>query len=41
MDGFVKDFGVEWVRNMFLCESVIVGVGLGVLLKGGKVMVEM
>ncbi len=40
-DGFVKDFGAERVRNTPLCESAIVGVGLGVSLKGGKAMVEM
>ena len=40
-DGFVKDFGGERVRNTPLCESAIVGVGLGLSLKGGKAMVEM
>ncbi len=28
------------MRNTPLCESAIVGVGLGVSLKGGKAMVE-
>jgi len=40
-DGFVKDFGGERVRNTPLCESAIVGIGLGLSLKGGKAMVEM
>ncbi len=40
-DGFVKDFGGDRVRNTPLCESAIVGIGLGLALKGGKAMVEM
>lgn len=40
-DGFVVQFGADRVRNTPLCESAIVGVGLGLSLKGGKAMVEM
>jgi 2-oxoisovalerate dehydrogenase E1 component len=40
-DGFVKEFGGERVRNTPLCESAIVGVGLGLSLKGYKSMIEM
>ncbi len=40
-DGFVKAFGKGRVRNTPLCESAIVGVGLGLSLKNHKAMVEM
>jgi len=40
-DGFVKQFGKERVRNTPLCESAIVGAGLGLSIKGMKAMVEM
>jgi 2-oxoisovalerate dehydrogenase E1 component len=40
-DGFVKEFGRERVRNTPICESAIVGAGLGLSLKGYKAMVEM
>src|SRR6185369_6810922 len=40
-DGFVKQFGKERVRNTPLCESAIVGSGLGLSIKGMKAMVEM
>jgi len=40
-DGFVKKFGKERVRNTPLCESAIVGIGLGLSLKNYKAMVEM
>lgn len=40
-DGFVKAFGKERVRNTPICESAIVGAGLGLSIKGMKVMVEM
>ena len=40
-DGFVKDFGKERVRNTPICESAIVGIGLGLHLQGMKAMVEM
>jgi 2-oxoisovalerate dehydrogenase E1 component len=40
-EGFVERFGAERVRNTPLCESAIVGVGLGLSLKGMKAMVEM
>jgi Pyruvate/2-oxoglutarate dehydrogenase complex, dehydrogenase (E1) component, eukaryotic type, beta subunit len=39
--GFVDDFGKERVRNTPLCESAIVGISLGLSLKGIKSMVEM
>ncbi len=40
-DGFVEEFGLERVRNTPLCESAIVGIGLGLSLKGRKSMIEM
>ena len=40
-DGFVEEFGSERVRNTPLCESAIIGIGLGLSLKGYKAMVEM
>lgn len=40
-DGFVKEFGKARVRNTPLCESAIIGAGLGLSLKGWKAMVEM
>ena len=40
-NGFVPQFGKERVRNTPLCESAIVGIGLGMSLKGIKSMVEM
>jgi len=40
-EGFVKQFGKDRVRNTPLCESAIVGAGLGLSIKGMKAMVEM
>lgn len=40
-DGFVQKFGRERVRNTPICESAIVGAGLGLSIKGMKTMVEM
>lgn len=40
-DGFVKEFGKERVRNTPLCESAILGAGLGLSINGFKAMVEM
>ena len=40
-DGFTDEFGAERVRNTPLCESAIVGIGLGMSIAGGKAMVEM
>ena len=40
-DGFTKRYGKERVRNTPLCESAIIGVALGLSLKGYKAMVEM
>lgn len=39
--GFTEKFGKDRVRNTPLCESAIVGIGLGLSLKGWKAMVEM
>lgn len=40
-EGFVDAFGKERVRNTPLCESAIIGCGLGLSIKGMKSMVEM
>jgi 2-oxoisovalerate dehydrogenase E1 component len=40
-DGFVSEFGKDRVRNTPLCESAIVGTGLGLSMSGYKAMVEM
>ena len=40
-DGFVAEFGKERVRNTPLCESAIVGAGMGLSINGMKAMVEM
>lgn len=40
-NGFVAQFGKERVRNTPLCESAILGAGLGLSLKGFKSIVEM
>lgn len=40
-DNFVEEFGAERVRNTPLCESAILGIGLGLSLKNYKSMVEM
>ena len=40
-EGFVGEFGRERVRNTPLCESAIVGAGLGLSISGWKAMVEM
>lgn len=40
-EGFVSQFGKGRVRNTPLCESAIVGAGLGLSIKGKKAMVEM
>lgn len=40
-EGFVEQFGQDRVRNTPLCESAIIGVGLGLSMKGYKAMVEM
>lgn len=40
-NGFVEQFGKARVRNTPLCESAIVGIALGLSLKGIKSMVEM
>ncbi len=40
-EGFFEQFGKERVRNTPLCESAILGAGLGLSLEGYKSMVEM
>ena len=40
-ENFYQEFGKERVRNTPLCESAIVGAGLGLAIKGYKAMVEM
>lgn len=40
-EGFVEKFGKERVRNTPICESAIVGAGLGLSIKGMKAVVEM
>ncbi len=40
-DGFVDAFGKERVRNTPLCESAILGIGIGLSIRGMKSMVEM
>ncbi len=40
-DGFVADFGRERVRNTPLCESAIIGCGMGLSIAGHKAMIEM
>ncbi|MEM9525560.1 MAG: thiamine pyrophosphate-dependent enzyme [Bacteroidota bacterium] len=40
-DGFMAEFGADRVRNTPLCESGVIGVGLGLSIAGGKAMVEM
>lgn len=40
-EGFVEQFGKERVRNTPICESAIIGAGLGLSIKGMKAMVEM
>jgi 2-oxoisovalerate dehydrogenase E1 component len=40
-EGFVDKFGKDRVRNTPICESAIVGAGLGLSIKGMKAMVEM
>ncbi|MTI33069.1 alpha-ketoacid dehydrogenase subunit alpha/beta [Xanthovirga aplysinae] len=40
-EGFVNKFGKERVRNTPICESAIIGAGLGLAIKGYKAVVEM
>ncbi len=40
-EGFVEEFGKGRVRNTPLCESAIIGSGLGLSIAGWKAMVEM
>lgn len=40
-DGFVNKYGKERVRNTPICESAVLGIAVGLSLKGYKSMVEM
>ncbi|MBA9077569.1 alpha-ketoacid dehydrogenase subunit alpha/beta [Rufibacter quisquiliarum] len=40
-EGFVEKFGKERIRNTPLCESAIIGVGLGLSIRKKKAVVEM
>ncbi len=40
-EGFLDEFGKDRVRNTTLCESAIIGIGLGLSMTGFKAMVEM
>ncbi|HNP18869.1 MAG TPA: dehydrogenase E1 component subunit alpha/beta [Fulvivirga sp.] len=40
-EGFVDKFGKERIRNTPLCESAIIGIGLGLSIKKQKALVEM
>ncbi|MEQ9402215.1 MAG: dehydrogenase E1 component subunit alpha/beta [Cyclobacteriaceae bacterium] len=40
-EGFVEKFGKERIRNTPLCESAIIGAGLGLSIAGMKAIVEM
>lgn len=40
-EGLVEKFGKARVRNTPLCESAIVGIGLGLAIMGGKSVIEM
>ena len=40
-EGFVDKFGKDRVRNTPLCESAILGIGLGLSIKGRKSVIEM
>jgi 2-oxoisovalerate dehydrogenase E1 component len=40
-DGFLQEFGHGRVRNTPICESAIVGIGMGMSFKGYKTMIEM
>lgn len=40
-DGFVEEFGKDRVRNTPICESGVVGAGMGLSINGMKAMVEM
>ncbi len=40
-DGFMEKYGRDRVRNTPLCESAIIGIGIGLSLRGFKSMIEM
>lgn len=40
-EGFINDFGKDRVRNTPLCESAIIGIGLGMSIKKQKSVIEM
>ena len=39
--GFVEEFGKARIRNTPLCESAIIGAGLGLSINGYKSVIEM
>ncbi|MFT7588191.1 MAG: 2-oxoisovalerate dehydrogenase E1 component [Limisphaerales bacterium] len=40
-DGFLEEFGAGRVRNTPICESAIIGAGLGLAIRGWKSVIEM
>ncbi len=40
-EGFINEFGKERIRNTPLCESAIIGIGLGMSIKKQKSVIEM
>lgn len=40
-EGFVEKFGKQTIRNTPICESAIIGIGLGLSIQGMKSMIEM
>ncbi|MEM7550388.1 MAG: dehydrogenase E1 component subunit alpha/beta [Bacteroidota bacterium] len=40
-EGFLEEFGADRIRNTPLCESAILGAGLGLSIKGFKSVIEM
>ncbi len=40
-EGFLKQFGVDRIRNTPICESALFGIGLGLSIKGRKSVIEM
>jgi len=40
-EGFIENFGKHRVRNTPLCESAIIGIGLGLSIRGFKSVIEM
>lgn len=40
-EGFIDEFGKDRIRNTPICESGVIGTGLGYSIKGGKSVIEM